>query len=308
MENYLIEMLTFFNFFLIFFKKYRFLDKAAAHLDPEGPTLSPWTLCTVTQVEEFKCFIRVLPVWAATIALAISFAQNSTFFVSQAARMDRSLGSQFKIPAGSVPVFGSINALMVVPIYEKWIVPALRTRTGHPRGLTSLQRIGVGLIISIFAMASGALVETMRRSSSNPSGQTVFWLVPQIFLMGMAEVFAYVGQLEFFYDEATDGTRSISSALFLSEIGIGSWINTALVKIVVRATGGVEEGWLRNDLNKSRLDYYYWLLAAINGINFLVYTVVACKYKGKNGAASIVTDETNGRRDNSVESRSTTTF
>lgn len=52
--------------------------------DPLGDKTNRWRLCTVTQVEEFKSFIRILPVWAATVALALSFAQFSTFFVSQA--------------------------------------------------------------------------------------------------------------------------------------------------------------------------------------------------------------------------------
>ena len=42
---------------------------------------------TLTQVEDFKCFIRVLPIWATTIAISISFAQLSTFFLSQGAVM-----------------------------------------------------------------------------------------------------------------------------------------------------------------------------------------------------------------------------
>lgn len=267
----------------------RFLDKASVQTDPEqANTRSPWKLSTVTQVEELKSFIRVLPIWASTIALAISFAQNSTFFVSQAAIMDRNLGPHFQIPAGSVPVFGAINALLLVPIYEQWVVPFLRRRTGHRRGISSLQRMGLGLVVSVFAMVSGALVERNRRSDPNPRDVSVFWLFPQIFLMGTAEVFTYVGQLEFFYDEATDGTRSISSAMFLCEIGIGSWLNTALIKIVEGTTGGEEKGWLRHDLNSSRLDYYYWVLAGINAVNFLVYLWIAFKYKGKNAGA--VTD------------------
>lgn len=269
----------------------RFLDKAAVQTDQEQGKTSQWRLCTVTQVEELKSFIRVLPVWASTIALAISFAQNSTFFVSQAAIMDRSMGPHFKIPAGSVPVFGAINALLLVPTYERWIVPFLRERTGHRRGITSLQRMGLGLVVSIFAMVSGALVETNRRNDPNPRDVSVFWLFPQIFLMGMAEVFTYVGQLEFFYDEATEGTRSISSAMFLSEIGIGSWLNTALVKIVDGATGGEQKGWLRHDLDASRLDYYYWVLAGVNAVNFLVYLRIACNYKGKSAWTVGVTDE-----------------
>lgn len=136
-------------------------------------------------------------------------------------------------------------------------------------------------------MASAALVEKKRRDHSKllKMKMSVFWLLPQFFLIGGAEVFTYVGQLEFFYDEATDGTRSISSAMFLSEIGIGSWLSTAVVKIVEEATGGEEKGWLRNDLNKSRLDYFYWILTAINGVNFVVYLLVAWVYKGRNSTS-----------------------
>ncbi|KAJ8539571.1 hypothetical protein K7X08_013823 [Anisodus acutangulus] len=272
-------------------KQYRFLDKAAVVTDPEILTNNKWRLCTVTQVEEFKSFIRILPIWASTIALSISFAQLSTFFLTQANIMDRNIGSHFTIPAGSVPVFAALNGLLLVPIYEKYIVPYLRSKTGYQRGITSLQRIGVGLFVSVFALMSSALVERMRRSHSDPKSLSVFWLFPQFFLIGTAEVFSYVGQLEFFYDEATDGTRSISSALFLSEIGIGSWLSSAIVKIVESATGGVEEGWIRNNLNKSKLDYFYWILTGINGVNLLVYLVVALRYKGKNYEGGTIQDE-----------------
>ena len=74
----------------------------------------------------------------------------------------------------------------------------LRKRNGHPRGITSLQRMGVGLFISIFTMASAALVEKKRRDHSQPGEVlSVFWLLPQFFLIDSAEVFTYVGQLEF---------------------------------------------------------------------------------------------------------------
>lgn len=277
--------------------------------NPECNTENQWRLCTVTQVEEFKSFVRILPVWATTIALAISFAQLSTFFIIQANFMDRKLGPHFEIPASSTPVFSAINALILVPIYEKLIVPSLRDKTGHPRGITSLQRMGIGLFVSIFAMVSAALVERKRRE--NPSVISVFLLFPQCFLIGTAEVFTYVGQLEFFYDEATDGTRSISSAMFLCEIGIGSWLSTAIVKIIEKITGGVQTGWLRDDLNHSKLDYFYWILAGINCVNFLVYLCVAKWYKGRNGGGGSVIDESlviesAGKSDDKVEFRSVT--
>ncbi|KAL5982539.1 hypothetical protein ACLOJK_016612 [Asimina triloba] len=90
-----------------------FLDKAAVATNPSNNTTSRWRLCTVTQVEEFKCFISILPVWASTIALAIPFAQLSTFFVSQARITDRKLpNTNFIIPPGSIPIFAAINGLI----------------------------------------------------------------------------------------------------------------------------------------------------------------------------------------------------
>ncbi|XP_050880438.1 protein NRT1/ PTR FAMILY 8.1 isoform X2 [Lathyrus oleraceus] len=268
--------------------QYKFLDKAAV-VTSKDKINDRWSVCTVTQVEELKSIIKILPVWATTIALSISFAQMSSFFISQSNIMNRKLGN-FEIPTGSVVTFGAINGLTLVPIYERFFIPILRKLTGHHRGITSLQRMGVGLFLSTIAMASAAIVENTRRKEyPQLHSMSVFWLLPQFFLMGASEVFTYVGQLEFFYDEATDGTKSISSAMFLCETGIGSWLSTALVKIIISATGGEEKGWLRNDLNKSKLDRFYWILAVISVINLLAYLMVAMRYKGKKPV--IVRDE-----------------
>lgn len=40
-------------------------------------------------------------------------------------------------------------------------------------------------------------------------------------------------------------------------------------------------GWVRNDLNKSRLDNFYWVLATIDVVNFYAYLLVAMRFKGK---------------------------
>ncbi|KAJ6412089.1 hypothetical protein OIU84_005199 [Salix udensis] len=101
------------------------------------------------------------------------------------------------------------------------------------------------------------------------------------------KVFTCAGQLECFYDEATDGTRSISGAMFLSEIGIGSSFSAAIVKIIQRATGGEEKGWLRNNLNLSKLDYFYWVLTSINAVNLAVYVWIVVLYKGRDGVVGV---------------------
>ncbi|KAL4575934.1 hypothetical protein LXL04_012021 [Taraxacum kok-saghyz] len=62
------------------------------------------------------------------------------------------------------------------------------------------------------------------------------------------------------FDETIDDTKSLSSAMFFSEIGIGSWLSTTIVKIVQWVTGNEEKRWLRNNLNASNLDYIIWIL------------------------------------------------
>lgn len=57
------------------------------------------------------------------------------------------------------------------------------------------------------------------------------------------------------------------------------------MKMIGRFSSGEERGWLRNDLNKSRLDYFYWILTVINGVNFVVYVVVAWLYTGRGKAS-----------------------
>ncbi|KAH9316568.1 hypothetical protein KI387_025195, partial [Taxus chinensis] len=196
---------------------------------------------------------------------------------------------QFDIPPASLPLFTTLNAILLVPFYDILVVPMLRKFTGIDCGISSLQRIGIGLFVSIFAMISAAVIENKRLEKAEDFGaldmpratlpMSVFWLVPQYFLMGTAEIFTYVGQMEFFYDEATDGTRSLSSALFLSEIGIGSWLSSMIVKVIESSTGGREKGWLRNNLNRSRLDLFFWVLAGINLVNFFIFLAVAKFYR-----------------------------
>lgn len=152
--------------------------------------------------------------------------------------------------------------------------------TRNPQGLTSLQRIAVGLVFSMLAMAISAIVERKRRDASN-SGESpisVFWLVPQFFLVGAGEAFAYVGQLEFFIREGPERMKSMSTALFLATVSMGFFLSSVLVTLVGKVTNG---RWITNNLNKGKLDYFYWLLTILGVVNFVVFLVFAMKHEYK---------------------------
>ncbi|KAM0996066.1 hypothetical protein ACFX13_006176 [Malus domestica] len=273
--------------------EFRFFDKAAVEVQDDHlkDSKSPWRLSTVTQVEELKSIIRLLPIWATGIIFAAVYNQMSNFFVLQGTLMDIRVGrSNFEIPAASLSIFDPLSVIFWVPIYDRIIVPAARKYTGHKNGLTALQRMGIGLFISIFSMVCAAVLELIRLRSVRQNNyyeyehmpMSVFWQVPQYFLMGAAEVFTFIGQLEFFYDQAPDAMRSLCSALALSTVALGNYFNSILVTIVTKATTkNGNPGWIPNNLNYGHLDYFFSLLAVLSVFNLGVYLFISNWYKYK---------------------------
>lgn len=116
---------------------------------------------------------------------------------------------------------------------------------------------------------------------------SIFWLIPQYFLRGSTEIFTQIGQLEFFYGEAPDRMRSLGTAIYLSTIACGHFLSSVLVTLVNRVTShnGRSQPWLIDNLNRSRLDLFYWLLAALSFVNFLFFLACARSYRYKQVAA-----------------------
>ncbi|PQQ04832.1 hypothetical protein Pyn_35176 [Prunus yedoensis var. nudiflora] len=131
-------------------------------------------------------------------------------------------------------------------------------------------------------MIAAAIVEKQRREFAVHQNTKIsaFWLVLQYFLVGAGEAFVYVGQLEFFIREAPDRMKSMSTGLFLSTISMGFYVSTLLVTVVDKVT---KKSWLRSNLNKGRVDYFYLLLAVLGALNFLVFLAFATRhqYKGQ---------------------------
>ncbi|XP_050212959.1 protein NRT1/ PTR FAMILY 6.2 [Mercurialis annua] len=278
-------------------QQFHFLDKAAIVAEGDfengGSTNpNPWKLCSVTRVEEVKMMVRILPIWATTILFWTTYAQMITFSVEQASTMERSVGS-FQIPAGSLNVFFVAAILISLAAYDRIIMPLWKKWTGKP-GFSSLQKISIGLVLATMGMAAAASIETKRLSVAKSVGDStealpisVFFLVPQFFLIGAGEAFIYTGQLDFFITQSPKGMKTMSTGLFLTTLSLGFFISSFLVMVVKRVTGtNGGQGWLADDINHGRLDCFYGLLAVLEFINFGVYLICALWYKPRNNDKS----------------------
>ncbi|KAL6181578.1 hypothetical protein ACLB2K_048231 [Fragaria x ananassa] len=262
----------------------KFLNKAVT-IKPVHPVLQ----CTVKQVEEVKIVLRILPILMSTIMLNCCLAQLSTFSVQQAATMNTNLGS-LKVPPASLPVFPVLFIMILVPLYNQVIVPFARKVTKTEMGITHLQRIGIGLIFSIVAMAVAALVEIKRKNvaakhgllnSAKPLPITFLWVALQYLFLGSADLFTLAGMMEFFFTEAPLSMRSLATALSWASLAMGYYLSSALVNIVNGVTGAYRHRpWLIGaNLNMYHLERFYWLMCVLSGVNFLYYLLWASRYE-----------------------------
>ncbi|XP_059638782.1 protein NRT1/ PTR FAMILY 5.5-like [Cornus florida] len=179
----------------------RFLYKAAIVL----PTLSReeqeknrWRLCSVTEVEETKIVIRMVPVCMSTIFFGVVISIGKTYFIVQASHMNRKLGHS-TVP---LPLFLMFNVLInydfakntLTALYFKiqnYFLGSGSKRYGPPTG------IGVAMVFSVLCCITAAKVETQRHNAIRSHGlldkpdekipMSIFWLLPQFLLLGMVD-------------------------------------------------------------------------------------------------------------------------
>ncbi|KAL5225061.1 hypothetical protein ABZP36_011700 [Zizania latifolia] len=262
--------------------QFEFFDKAAVVDSASLAAASPWRLCTVTQVEELKLLLRLSSVWPTVVFFFAVTAQMSSTFVEQGKAMNTRVGP-VAVPPATLSTFEVVSILLWVPAYDAVLVPLARRVTGHPRGLSQLQRLGVGLALSALAMAYSALLEARRRAASKPT--SIMWQAPSYMVLGAAEVFTSVGLLEFFYDQAPDAMKSLCTAVSLVAVAAGSYLNSAIVAVVAWSTapanGGGGGGWIPDDLNQGRLDCFVWLMAGLSSVNLLAFVFSSMRYSYK---------------------------
>ncbi|XP_062221014.1 protein NRT1/ PTR FAMILY 8.3-like [Phragmites australis] len=268
--------------------EFTFLDKAAIISESDLEEISEevgssWKLCTVTQVEELKILFRLLPIWTTSIIVSAAYSQMNTTFIQQGSAMDMSILS-VPVPAASMGSFEVVCVLTWVVLYSKVIVPVLRGFSSSGGGEPSqLQRMGAGRLLMALTMAVAALVE-MKRLDSAARGEAsgIAWQIPQYFFLAGAEVFCYIAQLEFFYAEAPDTMKSTCTSLALLTIALGSYMSSLIYAVVAAFTATADSpGWISDDLNQGHLDYFFWTMAAMCTLNFVVYSAFAKNYKLK---------------------------
>lgn len=271
-------------------QRFMFLNKAAViveegELNEEGVPRNTWRLCSIQQVEQLKCLFGILPVWVSGLGCFVVMDQQGSFGTLQAIQMNRSIGSRFQVPPAWMGISSMIALSVWILVYERLYIVSFKKILNRDVRMTPSQKISAGIVASILCMVAAGVVEEKRRASALKhdtfqSPLTIALLLPQFMLSGLTEALASVAIMEFFTAQIPESLRSLGGSVFFLSLSFASYISSLIVNIIHSITNKTgKTPWLGgHDLNKNRLEYYYYIVACIAALNFLYYTLFASKF------------------------------
>lgn len=198
--------------------------------------------------------------------------------------MDLHVTSALQIPSASLSLFDTLKVILWVPSYERLLV----LLTGYKFGFTQLQRIGVGLAISVLVMASAATPRALQADDSQGPPLLRAQARAHVGVLADPAVLRHRVRRGLHFREAARillraGLRRHAKPVLGTVVdhgGARNYLNSVLVKLVGELTSGGDGngGWIPENLNYGRLDCFFWLLGLLSLINLGVYVMVARWY------------------------------
>ncbi|KAF2562588.1 hypothetical protein F2Q70_00018588 [Brassica cretica] len=274
-------------------QRLRFVEKAAVITDPnelneEGKAKNNWRLCSVEQVKNLKCVTGILPVWVTGIACFMLTDQQNIYGILQAIQMEKTFGHNFQVPAGWMNLVSMITLAVWISLYECVILPIARQITGRKQRLNMKQRIQIGIVMGIACMLVAGFLEKARREAALKKGSfvspvSIVVLLPQFMLAGLTEAFSAVALMEFLTVKMPEHMRAVAGAIFFLSSSIASYICTLLINVIDSVTRKEGRSWLGDkDLNKNRLEYYFFIIGGVQVLNLLYFRFFASRFVTEN--------------------------
>ncbi|KAL0304032.1 UNVERIFIED_CONTAM: protein NRT1/ PTR FAMILY 5.5 [Sesamum radiatum] len=254
----------------------RCLDKAAVILPDksrEEQEKNSWTLCTVTEVEETKAAILISPLCLSFIICGLVISVGNSYFLEQANHLNPKLG-KLKVPF----LFLLVLYDVVKSIFSKIKWSSFRVGTS------------VTIIVSVLCCITAAKVENRRLQAvtihdllDRPNDKipmSLFWMVPQYVLLAVVDSFLEQN-VKLFFQRMIPTSSVLYLSLFtraVTGIGIMGGVLSVFVVGKVSERGG-KLNWFQFTLNRSRLDKYYWTLAALSAASLVFYILLSSCYK-----------------------------
>ncbi|XP_020549849.1 protein NRT1/ PTR FAMILY 5.6-like [Sesamum indicum] len=249
----------------------RWLDKASV-VEPSpsrAEQVRIGRLWSPEDVQEVKILLSMVPLWTTFLAYGLLQATGNTFFIEQVSYMDSHLGRISRVPVVIFVIVITSTSFIVSRLCDS-LFPAYWSQK-VPRKVM-LTRIGARMASSPLCCIVAWRIEKYRlhKYVNHDVSISVFWLVPQFFLLGFMEGLVYDGMEEVFYVHVPESFKKYGPSFTQFALNIGNFVSLVFILIF--------HGLFNDNLDTSGLATYYALLAYICFVNFLFYCSVATYY------------------------------
>lgn len=182
--------------------------------------------------EALDALKRLLPPLLLMPCFWALFEQQGSAWVLQAKTMRRDglLPFGWEVSPETIQIFNPIFVTILVPcttrLFEMW--PRLFGGRSPPR---PTQKISCGMAVAALAFLCSAFLQH-QLDVAGAASIPVFWQVPQIFLITLAEVLVSVVCLDYFYSQAPSEAKAAVSALQLLTVSLGTLLYGLIYKIL----------------------------------------------------------------------------
>lgn len=258
-------------------------------------------------IANFQVLVKILPVMVTLVPYWMVYFQMQSTYVLQGLHLQipnifpncptnrsetlRAQGSIYKIPEAWLLLANVIVLLILVPVKDHLLDPLLLRCKLLP---SALQKMALGMFFGFTSVIVAGILEMKRleyisrnQTVSQQIGQdmyyaaplSIWWQTPQYLLIGISEIFASIAGLEFAYSEAPRSMQGALMGIFFCLSGVGSLLGSSLVALL-----SLPRGWLycpedTGNINKCRMDLYFFLLAGIQAAAALLFIIIADRYE-----------------------------
>lgn len=218
------------------------------------------------KVDGIKAVWRVMAVFAFIPVFWSLWDMNGAEWVLQSTKMDLSLGLfNMHILPSQIQFVNAVFLLVLIPVFNYGIYP-LAEKMGIR--LTSLRKIGAGLLITGLSFVIIALIQVKIDAGAHPS---VWWQILAYVVLSAGEVLVSITGLEYAYTQSPPSMKSTMTAIWYVTYSVGSFFNAVVNSSIAN------NGIFRNFTGAA----YYWLFVGICMGFVLVFVLVSPYIKEK---------------------------